>query len=325
MTIDFINIKNFKSIIDLTIEKPGNFLVFVGANASGKSNILEALEFANSIFKLGDEAISLFGGIGEIKNFNLSKNPFSFKLGNYNDYIEIKESVDDYNKSTLSSLRSNSLSSSKTSPFSQFTENFSKIFYGEAQHVKFNINDDSKLSLDCENLEKVLERLIFESEIRDEIIEILQTLVPGFKDIEIVKNELSKGKSILVYEEYTQKPFSGNLISDGTYKILTLLTAVFQTNEPQFLCIEEPENGLNPKAIKELVNFFREQCKTYGHFIWLSTHSQSLVNSLYPEEIIIVDKKEGQTVIKQINELNLHGLKLDEAWLSNVLGGGIPW
>lgn len=318
MTIDFINIKNFKSIIDLTIEKPGNFLAFVGSNASGKSNILEALEFANSVFKLGDKAISLFGGINEIKNFNLPDNLFYFKLGNYNDFIETTESIDDYK-------RLNFLSTRNTPSYNQFTENYSKIFYGEKEYVKFMINDDSKLNLDCGNLEKVLERLLIERNKREQIMEMLQTLIPEFNNIEIIKSELSKGKSIQVYEEFTSRPFSGSLISDGTYKILSLLTSVFQTDEPQFLCIEEPENGLNPKVIKELVQFFREQCKSKGHFIWLSTHSQSLVNSLFPEEIIIVDKKEGQTIIKKINEIDLHGLKLDEAWLSNVFGGGIPW
>ncbi|MHB8854887.1 MAG: AAA family ATPase [Ignavibacteriaceae bacterium] len=317
MTIDSININNFKSIRKLGIEKPGNFLVFVGANASGKSNIFEALEFANSVYKLGNEAISLFGGNDEIRNFNLPM-PFYFKFGNYDDFIDIEEKVDDHKRSTLLPLRN-------TSSYNQFTENFSRIFYGKSQYVKININDDSKLRLDCKNLEKVLGRLLSEREKKEEIIEILQTLIPEFNDIEIVKSEYSKEDRINVYEKNASKPFSGNLISDGTYNILSLITAVLQNDEPQFLCIEEPENGLNPKVVKELVIFFREQCELNGHYIWLSTHSQSLVNVLSPKEIIIVDKKEGQTKIKQIDGLDLHGLKVDEAWLSNVFGGGIPW
>ncbi len=49
-----------------------------------------------------------------------------------------------------------------------------------------------------------------------------------------------------------------------------------------------------------------------------------MVADLNPEDIVVVEKKEGITKIKQINDINLHGLQTDEAWLSNVLGG-IPW
>ncbi len=84
------------------------------------------------------------------------------------------------------------------------------------------------------------------------------------------------------------KPFTKDLISDGTYNILCLLTAVFQSDEPQFLCIEEPENGLNPYVIETLVDLFRSACEDKGHYIWLNTHSQTLVRALKEEELILV-------------------------------------
>jgi len=37
-------------------------------------------------------------------------------------------------------------------------------------------------------------------------------------------------------------------------------------------------------------------------------------------------KKNGSTEMKQLaKDKNLHGLKMDFAWLSNALGGGVPW
>ena len=98
-----------------------------------------------------------------------------------------------------------------------------------------------------------------------------------------------------------------------------------QSEEPQFLLIEEPENGLNPKIVKELVGFFREKCQEKGHYIWLTSHSPSIVSELTQEELIIVDKINGETKIKQFQNIDLHGMKLDEAWLSNVFDGGLPW
>lgn len=116
-----------------------------------------------------------------------------------------------------------------------------------------------------------------------------------------------------------------NLLSDGTYNILALLTAVFQSNEPQFLCIEEPENGLNPYVVKTLVEFFRAMCEEKGHFIWLNTHSPILVSQLQPKEVVLIEKVKGETVAKQIKSMDLHGMRMDDAWLTNALGGGLPW
>ena len=149
---------------------------------------------------------------------------------------------------------------------------------------------------------------------------MVKLFVPGFKAVEIDDRD-----ELHWFEQSSPDYFTKDLISDGTYNILALLTAVYQSEQPQFLCIEEPENGLNPKVVKELVNLCRYACEEFGHFIWLNTHSQTLVSELTPDEIILVDKKEGATQMKQIKGMELHGLPMDEAWLSNALGGGLPW
>lgn len=207
-----------------------------------------------------------------------------------------------------------------------FAFNFSRIFtqfsnFRPIQSNSSNIN----LSSDCQNLEKVLNRLLKNEEIKEEIVDWLSLLIPGFENIEIVNEPLSGTSNLIIYEKGTNKPFTKNLLSDGTWNILALLTAVYQSNEPQFLCIEEPENGLNPKVQKELVNLFRQKCEDEGHYIWLNTHSQTIVNQLTPKELILVDKVDGETKIKQLTDFDLHGFSMDEAWLTNTFGGGIPW
>lgn len=78
--------------------------------------------------------------------------------------------------------------------------------------------------------------------------------------------------------------------NDGTFNLIALMAAVYQSDVPQYLCIEEPENGLHPQAIQLLVDIFREQCEEHGHHILLNTHSQTLVRCLHAEEIILVNK-----------------------------------
>lgn len=346
MEIERIIIKNYKSLVDFELLSPDAFTVFVGPNAAGKSNVFEALELF-TLCNIMDvtEVFRLFGKIDDLVNKNDSKDKTSIHCGinllgipshiyfsqNFNknfsnEYkpglrissgMRIESDFDNTeSQKIISTLEDNS-------SYKKFF-NFSRIFVSKSNLVKRVLQDDTKLSIDCSNLEKVLKRLLKSENKKAEIIEWLQLLIPGFDKIEIINEPLSGSDNLLIYEKGTNKPFNKNLISDGTYNILSILTAVYQSDEPQFLCIEEPENGLNPKVIKELVNLFRQKCNE-GHFIWLNTHSQTLVSELTTEEIILVDKVKGVTIVKQVKGMNLHGLKMDEALLTNALGGGIPW
>ena len=340
MEINHLQIINYKSLKDFMIVSPNAFSVFVGPNAAGKSNIFEALEFLSFCsFMNAYEAFKLFGNLNDLLNKKITEkySHFSFDIFFYKENIRpylVIEVVKDFSGNYIPSkydaadfefnmLNSEKDSMSENKSIRHFF-NFSRIFISNSNLLKRPIQDDSKLALDASNLEKVLKRLLKNERTKAEIIEWLQLLIPGFDKVEIVSEPLSGSDNLLIYEKGTIKPFNKSLISDGTYNVLAILTAVFQSDEPQFLCIEEPENGLNPKVIKELVSLFRQKCNE-GHFIWLNTHSQTLVSELTSDEIILVDKKNGETVIKQIKGMNLHGLKMDEALLTNALGGGIPW
>lgn len=330
MKIKSLHIKNFKSIVDLTINEPNPFTVFVGPNGSGKSNIFEALEFGMECFKyeqptitfnnkelklVGNpklwEVLGLFGGIENVKNKNSRK-------------------IDTINIIVLTELSKFYLEfqppTSFMSPIVSYDENYfdiSKSFLRLIQPKnRHNYIDDVKLNPSCDNLEKVLKRILLNSQKQEEIFEWLDLFIPEFDKIEVRKN---REPELVLFQKFYKRPFERELISDGTYNIIALLTAVYQSDEPQFLCIEEPENGLHPFVQKELVNFFRWACEEYGHYIWLNTHSQSIVSQLTKDEIITVNKEKGETIIKQHKDTELYGLPIDEAWLNKVLGGGIKW
>lgn len=52
MTIREINVKNFKSLYDVSFQ-PGKVNVFIGANGSGKSTILEAIGILSGAMRTG--------------------------------------------------------------------------------------------------------------------------------------------------------------------------------------------------------------------------------------------------------------------------------
>ena len=71
MTHSTIRIANFKSFADLTVEL-NDFNLLVGANASGKSNFVQAFKFLRDIATQGlEDAISLQGGVEYLRNVNI--------------------------------------------------------------------------------------------------------------------------------------------------------------------------------------------------------------------------------------------------------------
>ena len=335
MNIKELKIKGFTSIGEIVLKSPNPFSVFVGANGAGKSNIFEALEFFDycNSFEI-EEALRLFGNFNEIRHQNLASEDdeinLKIDLGSSKPEVKVASSIYSNHKSyidaSILNLRTHheKIIDSQSKEFKQLV-NFSRLFIGNTPLKKINAHDDSKLTLDASNLEKVIKRIFNDPDKKNEILEIIQLLVPEFERAEIVSEELSGTDNLIIYEKSLKKPLTKRLISDGTYNILAILTAIYQSDTPQFLCIEVPENGLNPKVVRELVNIIRTQCEERGHYIWLNTHSQTLVSELRPEEIILVDKVNGMTQTKQVTGMDLHGLKMDEALLTNALGGGIPW
>ena len=330
MQIKRLVIENFKSIERIELVEPNPFTVFVGPNGSGKSNIFEALEFVNLKRKLFKKiVVSLFGGSENFLRRQSKSDLFQFEC-EFENFMSVVTSghlrkLED----SLGIVVEDEIGDMEPvfdPDYLQFYDNFTRLFVRNQQLEKLPLNDDQRLSLSAKNLEKVLKRILTQQVLKSEIFEWLELFVPEFKSVEVVANPFSGEETLLWYEQYSEKPFTKNLISDGTYNILALLTAVYQSDDkPQFLCIEEPENGLHPQVAGELVDFFRIMCEERGHYIWLNTHSQSMARRVKPEEFVVVEKKQGATVVRQFEKDDFSGMRPDEAWLTNSLGGGLAW
>ncbi|PWV45357.1 AAA family ATPase [Chitinophaga sp. S165] len=359
MRIKQLHIRNFKSLVDFKLENLPSFAAIVGPNASGKSNIFEALEFTNYVCRFPFEATSFFGGFKNIYSFQASlRSTLSFhyqfddnfkikfellptpqrKLTGFDDVYGISHDpvfdlkddekglspLDIRDKlkraSFLENVRSKQLS--YNNEFEIFIDNFSRLFVGK-NFLNRSSQLQSRLHTDASNLSQILAQIFEDGEKKDEFVEWLRILIPEFNNIEIRKSNLDGSSEFFLYEKTSDKPFSKHLISDGTNNILALMAVVYQTDSPQFLCIEEPENGLHPQAIELLVDFFREKSEEKGHHILLNTHSRTLVRCLEPREIILVNKVNGATIAKQLNEYDAVNIKTDEAWLTNAFGGGV--
>lgn len=196
----------------------------------------------------------------------------------------------------------------------------------EPREIKITVknDDDSELSENGCNLPAVLSRLETNKSIRETINEWMELIIPGLEQVRTQTERLT-GEIVLAFqEENVAQAFPAHLISDGTLYLLSLLVAILDRPDFGISLIEEPERGLHPQAIMELVDSFREQA-TYQRPIWLTTHNEALVRSLKNDELWLVDKKQGVTQMKQVQVVDKLASSLDQAWLTNALGGGLPW
>lgn len=323
-----LRIKNYKSLVNIEITEPSKLLVFAGANASGKSNIFEAVEFLmHAAMTTGAIVFDIFGGVKSVINY---------KAQTYKDEsleIFLNLSFGDKKHNTSFGLKYDIQNEKLIREFTgiknldeRIVNSFSRIFIDNYKRAENKLKIYNKLWIDAANLSSILKTILDDGMKKSEIIEWIKILIPEIESVSVEKDLGGKEELMIVEKSYPDKPFTGNLISEGTYSIIALLTLFYQTDQPQFVCIEEPETGLNPAVLRELIPFLREMTEKYHHHIWITTHSTSLVSELSENELIIVNKKNGETQTNQCKEEDFEKMRPDEAWMSNMLkGGGLPW
>lgn len=77
------------------------------------------------------------------------------------------------------------------------------------------------------------------------------------------------------------------LVSDGTLRLLTLTIPAYLPDIEGTFLIEEPENGIHPRAIETVL---QSLSSIYGGQVLLATHSTVALNMLEPSEILCFAK-----------------------------------
>jgi predicted ATPase len=121
-------------------------------------------------------------------------------------------------------------------------------------------------------------------------------------------------------------PFRASQLSDGTLRFICLATALLQPSPPPTMLFDEPELGLHPYALTLLATLFQQPSKGVGGGqIIVSTQSASLLNEFAPEDVIVVERVEGQSTFRRLDPADLsewlQEYALGELWQKNVLGG----
>ncbi len=186
-----------------------------------------------------------------------------------------------------------------------------------------------RLSATGDNLPNVIQYLKEQHEDRlDSMLKILSSRVPRLEKVEA--EMLADGRLLLQIKDAPfERPILAKFASDGTLKMLSYLTLLYDPEPPPLIGIEEPENYLHPKLLQDVA----EECRkaTERTQIMVTTHSPFFVNGLRPEEVWILERDEhGYTKafcardLSGISEFIAEGAKLGDLWLEGYFGVGDP-
>jgi predicted ATPase len=117
--------------------------------------------------------------------------------------------------------------------------------------------------------------------------------------------------------------FGPESLSDGTLRFICLATLLLQPSPPGTILLDEPELGLHPCAITLLAELLRSASKQTQ--IIVSTQSVTLVNQFEPQDILVVERENGQSVFKRLNpeeiKIWLDDYGVGDLWEKNLIGG----
>ncbi len=151
---------------------------------------------------------------------------------------------------------------------------------------------------DASNLSAVLARIKDEtsSETRpdgvlNEISQGLARLIPSVRKVISITSADKKEYSFEVRMADGEQ-FSSRVISDGTLRLLALITFLYDPKRSGLLCFEEPENGVHEGRISALVETLREASEFNLDDclqIIVNTHSPAVMACLQDSEVIAAD------------------------------------
>lgn len=359
-----VSIQNFKSLKDVTLDlQKVNLLI--GPNNSGKTNFLKALEFCGHTIKDVHQIKAL---VSFAKNERLPVKiqlRFSGKGETYtkepilNELIEINLESENSPLNHFYEIHNNE---KRSEPFKDVYTLRDRLI-GKPIIYKPDPNKLTQpasvgegaetVNADASNLVAFLDNALgeYRVEVFDRIALDLTKCVREFTEINLqnVKptDELIKlhdGKKTfkrLGLTHRTQKvKYWADELSEGTLYFLALLCIINQPNPPKLLLLEEPEKGIHPRRLFEVMQFILTLVEEKDVQVIMTTHSPAVVDMFkdMPESVFIFDKdEEGATHVKNLQrdviepetarskELGIepphYTDSLGDAWTVGLLGG----
>ncbi len=170
---------------------------------------------------------------------------------------------------------------------------------------------------------------------RDEVSRRFCTSLPNYADID--SRPSSPGNHRIVFQDRWDANvwYEPEQVSDGTMLMLAFELLPYQTPAPDLIAIEEPERGLHPFLMGELITALRRLAQPLDGRppiqVLLATHSADLLEFIDPKEIRFLHRNRdtGATEVKTAPVANPnwpallreYDDSLGNLWKSGGLGG----
>ena len=168
-----------------------------------------------------------------------------------------------------------------------------------------------RLLPDASNLATVLAKLQAETQTKDrpegvlaDIRIDLSSLIPSVARVRVDESRDGSEHSFHI-ELADSVSFSSRVISDGTLRLLALLTLLNDPKHGGVLCFEEPENGVHEARAATLIEILRAAAGYFGgesaccFQVLINTHSPAVMAALEDREVVACDvigtSRQGQS------------------------------
>ncbi|MCX6152566.1 MAG: AAA family ATPase [Candidatus Kapabacteria bacterium] len=335
------NLRSFKSTELTGFSK--NINVLIGKNNSGKSTILKSINLLQQLKSLDNDDIRInennaFVKLGIFPNDN-DQFLRTLKTFNYRpnmDYLEfeLNKNISNGIPKIYNKEQSNEFSILILEDYKIISEEpFNNIIFFSSKRftTPLRINIGSNISKSIEdnfnNFVSKIDSLNYGTKQHDEYIEVCHKIFGK----EILPHQIRDGKILGLTIGDDNNFVDIKNMGDGTIHILGLIYYLVTAKDKIFI-IEEIENYLHPKALKDLLEIIKVKSKSNQFFI--TTHSnivaQELLldtdNKLFRIDMEYIDKIPTSTIVKLNNYIErfdcfremgyeLNDFNLWEAWL----------
>lgn len=188
------------------------------------------------------------------------------------------------------------------------------------------VRDNLSLKPDAGNLGPLLRYLREQyPEHFHRIVETVQLAAPFFGDF-VYRKDIDENIELEWFQANDPDTVLGpRQLSDGTLRFICLATLLLQPAklQPELILIDEPELGLHPYALTLLAEMLQQASDSRQ--IIVSTQSADLIGHLDPEDVVVVNRKDGASTFERLDEEDLsdwlEDYSLGELWKMNIFGG----
>lgn len=182
----------------------------------------------------------------------------------------------------------------------------------EHQNIRFNkysrIRPDRTLDNSLINMQYIsssnylldtsFRSIIKDSEITNEVIDLLHTFDEDIINLKIIESDERRYIQVIEHKSLGLMPLS--LYGDGLKKVITLANSIVQSKNG-ILLIDEVETGIHVSAMNRVFSWLVTACKKFNIQLFITTHSLETLDQflLCDKEIISSDSVRVVTLVKK--------------------------